>query len=157
MYEMYTEKGGYYTAVDVPKEVFDKLDQQYFIKGCDDKVKYMLANKAEGDHLESLGINVDRMSDFFKIKLINNNTVRVRLLKELLLEGIPKERPKLEVQSRQGLYRYTLTLRAIVECGDKIITVREDDIDEVGSLHLPEYYIHIRKGFYEIITEEENL
>jgi len=151
MYEMYSD--GYDKAVDVPKEVFDRVDLSLCIKGSNSKVKYLLGNETEEDHLESLDINVDRMSDYFAVKLIDERILKVGLNKELILQEIPKTEKDLLQCSSRSLRNYVLWLNTLVATPDSILTVEARNINSAGTLRFPEYGTRLRKTFYTIIGE----
>ena len=69
-YKYKMKPDGYYGRVSIPKEIFDKLNEQYFISGCTDTLKFMCANHDEQAHLSNLGIDhSDVNCDWFKIEL----------------------------------------------------------------------------------------
>ena len=146
MYEMYID--GHDRAVDVPKEVFDKVDLTLCMEGSGSKVKYLLGNTVEEDHLESLGINVNRMSDYFAVKLIDERILKVGLNKDLILKEIPKTDKELLQCSTRSMRNYVLWLNLMVDTPDSILTVEARNINDVGTLWLPEYDVRLREAFY---------
>ena len=151
MYEMYSDV--YDTAVDVPKEIFDRVDLSLCLKGSDSKVKYLLANEAEADHLESLDINVDRTSDYFAVKLIDERVLKVKLNRELILKEIPKTEKELSKCSSRPLRNYIVWLNTLVVTPDDVLTVEARYINSAGTLRFPEYGTRLRKAFYTVIGE----
>ncbi len=151
MYEMYSDV--YDTAVDVPKEIFDRVDLSLCLKGSDSKVKYLLANEAEADHLESLDINVDRTSDYFAVKLIDERVLKVKLNRELILKEIPKTEKELSQCSSRSLRNYIVWLNTLVVTPDDVLTVEARYINSAGTLRFPEYGTRLRKAFYTVIGE----
>lgn len=62
------KEDGYYGRVKLPKQVFDQLDNYFFISSCTPTVKYMCANEDETRHLKSLGVKVVGC-DWYKLEL----------------------------------------------------------------------------------------
>ena len=151
MYEIYSD--GYDKAVDVPKEVFDKVDLTLCMEGSNSKVKYLLGNTTEEDHLESLGINVDCMSDYFAVKLIDERILKVGLNKDLILQEIPKTDKELLQCSTRMMRNYVLWLNLIVDTPDSILTAEARNINGAGTLWLPEYDVRLPKTLYIIFGE----
>ncbi len=151
MYEMYSDV--YDTAVDVPKEIFDRVDLSLCLKGSDSKVKYLLANEAEADHLESLDRNVDRTSYYFAVKLIDERVLKVKLNRELILKEIPKTEKELSQCSSRSLRNYIVWLNTLVVTPDDVLTVEARYINSAGTLRFPEYGTRLRKAFYTVIGE----
>jgi len=62
---------GCYGSVVVLKNIFDKLNPDFFISHSTDKIKYMCANDKETKHLKSLGIKINDeiCFDWYKIIL----------------------------------------------------------------------------------------
>lgn len=64
-----THSEGYYTAVSVPKELFDKIPERMVIKPLNN-IKFLLGNKKETEFLESIGVfSGDGMlwADYYKV------------------------------------------------------------------------------------------
>lgn len=68
------KQDGYYGLVELPAEVFKKLNSDYFISGSDDDVKFMCANDPENNHLRGLGVDVDAddgvFCDWYKLVIV---------------------------------------------------------------------------------------
>jgi hypothetical protein len=93
----------YYGKVILPEDIFLNLEDKYFISGCTENVKFMCANKEEGNHLISLGVDLVTC-DWYKIvkKTKYAHDERTMTLFRLLCKGCVQPLKKGQVVRLNG-------------------------------------------------------
>lgn len=61
------ESSGYYGIVRLPEELFVDLDPEFVLSKSTDTTKFMCANSKEKEYLESLGVQVVEVCDWYKL------------------------------------------------------------------------------------------
>ena len=61
------ESSGYYGIVRLPEELFIDLDPEFVLSKSTDTAKFMCANSKEKEYLESLGVQVVEVCDWYKL------------------------------------------------------------------------------------------
>lgn len=61
------ESSGYYGIVRLPEDIFLQLNPEFVLDISTDNTKFMCANSKEKEYLESLGIQVIEICDWFKL------------------------------------------------------------------------------------------
>ena len=57
----------YYTTIKVDEKVFKMIGRAYTLPGSTDREKYLLGNTREVNYLKALGVEVESVTDYFRV------------------------------------------------------------------------------------------
>jgi len=61
------ESDGYYGVVRLPESIFNELNPEFVLEKATDITKFMCANSKEKEYLQSLGVQVIEICDWYKL------------------------------------------------------------------------------------------